>query len=613
MLSRLRYTFREMWASLSRNLTLTVAAIITSAISLLLFGLTLLIQQGFDNQLAQWSGGVEMIVYVNNGATPSRSTSCRPQLLEQQPTLIARSPTATIACSVENAQRLFGGDTATLAQLGPDKIPSFFRVVPSRHADNTGRAAISSRPRIKGLPQGADASPSPTSRSTSLGALKGFFGPRTLDHVGGPARSPSALLIWNTIRTAMFARRREIEVMKLVGATNWFIRLPFMLEGLLQGIVGGALASVRRCCSSTRTGPTGVRGASRRTPGSQAFVVPGSYPWTVVGYMLAARRVRRRRRFRHRGHPLPRRLIGARPRSGDLGTVRRPWTTPRSSTTSPTHIATITLNRPDQLNAFTGTMMNEMIDAFDRIDADDDVRVVIVTGAGRGVLRRRRPVGGGEHVQPRRQRRAVATSGVPRDGGGLVTLRIFDCKKPVIGAINGAGGRRRRHDDAADGHPPGQRRRQVRVRVRPPRHRARGVLVVVPAAPRRDQPGRGVVLHRSGVPGHARRSPAAWCAACTPPDELLPAARAIAAEIADNTSPVSVALTRQMLWRMLGADHPMEAHRVDSRGILERGRERRLPRGRRQLPGEAPGRVPAAGVSTDLPDIFPDWEERAFS
>ena len=100
------------------------------------------------------------------------------------------------------------------------------------------------------------------------------------------------------------------------------------------------------------------------------------------------------------------------------------------------HIATITLNRPEQLNAFTGTMMNEMIDAFDRIDADDDVRAVIVTGAGRGFCAGADLSSGGETFS-RGGSDVVADSGVPRDGGGLVSLRIFACKKPVIGAING--------------------------------------------------------------------------------------------------------------------------------------------------------------------------------
>ena len=101
------------------------------------------------------------------------------------------------------------------------------------------------------------------------------------------------------------------------------------------------------------------------------------------------------------------------------------------------HIATITLNRPDRLNAFTGTMMNEMIDAFDRTDADDDVRAVIVTGAGRGFCAGA-DLGSGGDTFAKGGSDVQTDVGVPRDGGGLVSLRIYDSKKPVIGAINGA-------------------------------------------------------------------------------------------------------------------------------------------------------------------------------
>ena len=226
------------------------------------------------------------------------------------------------------------------------------------------------------------------------------------------------------------------------------------------------------------------------------------------------------------------------------------------------HIATITLNRPEQLNAFTGTMMNEMIDAFDRIDADDDVRAVIVTGAGRGFCAGADLSSGGETFS--RGGSDVVADSACRDGGGLVSLRIFACKKPVIGAINGPA-----------------------VGV--------GVTMTLPMDIRMASESArfGLVFARRGIVPEACSSyflprivgisqAAEWCytgrvfpaeealdgglvRSLHVPDELIPAARALAAEIADNASPVSVALTCQMLWRMLGADHPMEAHRVDSR------------------------------------------------
>src|ERR1700709_317561 len=238
MLSRLRYTFREMWASLSRNLTLTVATVITSMISLLLFGLTLLLQRGFDNQLDQWSGGVEMIVYVSNDASTDQITLVPTQL--QTSTLIHKVTYCPIACSVDNAKRLFGGDTATLSQLGPDKIPSFFKIVPKDTQNTAVLNQLSTS--IKGLPKVVRVA-FPGQQIDTLRSLRSFFGPRTLI-MAVVLLGAAALLIWNTIRTAMFARRREIEVMKLVGATNWFIRVPYLLEGLVQGVIGAVLACI---------------------------------------------------------------------------------------------------------------------------------------------------------------------------------------------------------------------------------------------------------------------------------------------------------------------------------------------------------------------------------
>jgi enoyl-CoA hydratase/carnithine racemase len=275
------------------------------------------------------------------------------------------------------------------------------------------------------------------------------------------------------------------------------------------------------------------------------------------------------------------------------------------------HIATITLNRPEQLNAFTGTMMREVIDAFDQVDADDDVRVVIVTGAGRGFCAGADLSGGGETFSRGGSDEVPEDVGIPRDGGGLVSLRIFECKKPVIGAINGAA-----------------------VGV--------GVTMTLPMDIRlaSEHAKFGFVFARRGIVPEACSSwflprlvgisqAAEWCysgrvfpaaealagrlvRSVHPADELLSAARAIATEIAENTAPVSVALTRQMLWRMLGADHPMEAHKVDSRGILERGRSADAREG---VVSFLEKRAPAfpVKVSDGLPDIFPSHETPKFS
>lgn len=274
-------------------------------------------------------------------------------------------------------------------------------------------------------------------------------------------------------------------------------------------------------------------------------------------------------------------------------------------------IATITLHRPDQLNAFTGTMMREVIDAFDRVDADDDVRVVIVTGAGRGFCAGADLSGGGETFSKGGSDEIPEDVGIPRDGGGLVSLRIFECTKPVIGAINGAA-----------------------VGV--------GVTMTLPMDIRlaSEHAKFGFVFARRGIVPEACSSwflprlvgisqAAEWCysgrvfpasealagglvRSVHPADELLPAARAIATEIAEHTAPVSVALTRQMLWRMLGASHPMEAHKVDSRGIMSRGAS---PDAREGVVSFLEKRPPAfpVKVSDGLPEIFPSYETPKFS
>jgi enoyl-CoA hydratase/carnithine racemase len=275
------------------------------------------------------------------------------------------------------------------------------------------------------------------------------------------------------------------------------------------------------------------------------------------------------------------------------------------------HVATLTLNRPDQLNAFTNTMMREIIDAFDRIDADDDVRAVIVTGSGRGFCAGADLSGGGDTFSGGGSDERSAVPGVPRDGGGLVTLRIFDCTKPVIAAINGPA-----------------------VGV--------GITMTLPMDIRlvSENAKIGFVFARRGILPEACSSwflprlvgisqAAEWCysgrvfgpqeakdgrlvRSIHAPDDLLPAARAIAKEIVDNTAPVSIALTRQMLWRLLGADHPMDAHRVDSRGIAERGRSADAREGVTSFLEKRPPAFPVK-VSDGLPNIFPDWETPKFS
>jgi len=273
------------------------------------------------------------------------------------------------------------------------------------------------------------------------------------------------------------------------------------------------------------------------------------------------------------------------------------------------HVATLTLNRPEKLNAFTVTMMREMIDAFGRVDADDDVRAVIVTGAGRGFCAGADLSAGGSTFDHGGSDEMFGR--VARDGGGMVSLRIFECVKPVIAAINGPA-----------------------VGV--------GVTMTLPMDIRLASTSAkiGFVFARRGIVPEACSSwflprivgisqALQWCysgrvftaeealagglvRSIHEPDDLLPAARAIAAEIADNTSPVSVALTRKMMWSMLTADHPMQAHRVDSRAINERGRSADAREGVESFLEKRPAKF-ADKVSEGLPDVFPEPTTRKFS
>jgi cell division transport system permease protein len=237
MLSRITYTFRETWASFRRNMTLTVAAIITSAVSLLIFGLTLLMQQGFDNMLLQWSDDVEMVIYVNPGATPEQLAVIQSNL-DELPQQIAGWEYCDSACAMSEAQRLLAGDPSSLQLLTTENIPTNYKVKPTDATQSDALAQL--RDSLRDLPNVGQIILAQDYLDI-IGKLQGFAGLYTVI-LSVTLLVAAVLLIWNTIRTAMFARRREIEVMKLVGATDWFIRLPFMLEGLVQGFIGGLAA-----------------------------------------------------------------------------------------------------------------------------------------------------------------------------------------------------------------------------------------------------------------------------------------------------------------------------------------------------------------------------------
>ena len=271
-------------------------------------------------------------------------------------------------------------------------------------------------------------------------------------------------------------------------------------------------------------------------------------------------------------------------------------------------VATLTLNRPDKLNAFTAQMRDELIAAFDLTDDDDAVRAVVITGAGRAFCAGADLAAGGntfdyaKRQDPRRE--ATMAGDVYRDGGGQVTLRIFRSLKPVIGAINGAA-----------------------VGI--------GATMQLPMDVRMasTQARFGFVFARRGITPEAASSwflprlvgmqtALEWCISgrvfaadealarglvrsVLEPADLLGAAQALAREMTRHSAPVSVALTRQLLWRMAGAAHPMDAHRLDSRAIQSRGQAQDVREGVGAFLEKRDAVWPDR-VSTDLPGFF-DW------
>jgi enoyl-CoA hydratase/carnithine racemase len=272
-------------------------------------------------------------------------------------------------------------------------------------------------------------------------------------------------------------------------------------------------------------------------------------------------------------------------------------------------IATIWMNRPDKMNAFTELMRYEIIDALDHTDADDDVRAVIFTGRGRAFCAGA-DLSSGEGTFSRGGSDIMGRNGVPRDGGGTVSLRIYESKKPVIGAINGAA-----------------------VGV--------GVTMTLPMDIRLASTAAkfGFVFSRRGIVPEAASSwflprlvgisqAMEWVASgevfpaeeaiagglvrsVYEPDDLLPAAYALARKLTESSSAVSIAVARKMMWRMLGADHPMAAHKVDSRGILERGRSEDVKEGINSFFEKRAPQFPDK-VSDGLGTIFSDWDDPTY-
>jgi enoyl-CoA hydratase/carnithine racemase len=263
-------------------------------------------------------------------------------------------------------------------------------------------------------------------------------------------------------------------------------------------------------------------------------------------------------------------------------------------------VLTITLDRPDRMNAFTETMRNELIAAFDIADADDEVRAVVVTGEGRAFCAGA-DLGKGGATFDWREREAADDWDVPRDGGGQVSLRIYECTKPVIAAINGA---------AVGVGITMTLPMDIRLAVEGAKigfvFARRGIvpeacsswflprIVGISQALEWVETGRVFTAEEALHGGLVRSVHTA--------DELLPAAYALAREIADNTAPVSVALGRRLLWRMLGAEHPMAAHRADSKAMFSRGQSADAREGVQSFLEKRAAVFPDR-VSDGLPDV----------
>ena len=287
-------------------------------------------------------------------------------------------------------------------------------------------------------------------------------------------------------------------------------------------------------------------------------------------------------------------------------------------------ILTITLNRPDRMNAFTGEMMKEMVAAFDIADADDAVRAVIVTGSGERAFCAGADLAAGDDTFDYTKRPERLEQGSPlrddgsvdfshpgvRDSGGRLTLRIFNCKKPVIGAINGA----------AVGIGATM---QLPMDFRLASETARFGFVfakrgIVPEAasswflPRLVGISQALDWCYSGrVFGAEEALRAGLIKSIHTAADLLPAARALAHSLTAESAPVSIALTRQMMWRMLGASHPIEAHKIDSRAIWVRGQS---PDAREGVSSflEKRAAVYPDKVSTDTPHFAPWMDEPGY-
>jgi cell division transport system permease protein len=234
------YVVRETTSNLGRNISITLASVLTVFVSLFLVGMSLMLRTGIENATQRWQGGIEFVVYLNTDAPtehPEQIDSIR-QALEENPE-VADFTYFDQQASYDEFRRLFADSPEMVDSVQPEDLPPSFRVKPvNKDADAVESLAKTFRERA-GVKDVILASKTiQLIQSLSSALTLGIFVVATL------LLGAAGLLILNTIRMAMFARRREIEVMKLVGATNWFIRVPFMLEGLVQGMLGAITAII---------------------------------------------------------------------------------------------------------------------------------------------------------------------------------------------------------------------------------------------------------------------------------------------------------------------------------------------------------------------------------
>ena len=271
------YVLRETAINLRRNITLTIAAIVTVAVSLALFGSTLLLRQGVDNLSARWQDGIRGHRVPASARSPTSNATALEDSIDSNPE-VASFRFVDVEESNEEARGCSRGNAAMLQRLDadPEMIPPSYRLVP----EATEASAVESlRSQYEGQP-GVQAA---TGETESVKTVRGVsdFSQRAMLAIAVGLLVAALMLILNAIRMAMFARRREIEVMKLVGATNWFIRVPFMLEGIIQGLVGGLLA-----LGAVWALDNAMQGASRNPDYDDilgGFVAStGQFTWTAV-------------------------------------------------------------------------------------------------------------------------------------------------------------------------------------------------------------------------------------------------------------------------------------------------------------------------------------------